>query len=574
MFRILLYIISLFFVLISCNKKKETISQETTNSSKLPPIEEGTLDLGDSATFNKNVALYNKKMDEIDSLWTELGVPKKMSDVKRPNLRDLSKKLLDTVSSIQKIIQNEDKGYLVPIKEGLYRENNNIDNGIDFSKIELATEQLRREAVFEAIKNVKEKFELKEDNMLIEQIRKNAGKRSQDAHTIALISANKEQTTQIIAELLQIKPKEVKMMVEIPNSENITTYKEAMRIPKKGVPKKIEEYLKTSNVSKNFRNRMTSHKYRSISNRTNFLTKAKKAKDAFMEKNPLWYSSKQAENYYSNQKLNVIYLPLGELSFADKVISHFQGINDQGDFTQGCIGIPDVIGKSKYKDFFNGTICNIGVKGVLVVEFTDNVLIDVNGPDLYVFEVGKIEPTKLEISKDGQNWINIGKIEGGTAYVDIHDFVQPNDTFNYIRLTDLETYSAVPGADVDAIATIGGALRLSLDSEVLFDTGKYQLKKEGKNAIKELAKQIENLKKGVITIEGHTDNVGEINYNLKLSQKRAKSVSNELKNHLPKNTFQWKEIGYGESRPLVKNDTDENRNKNRRVEILVLPINH
>ena len=60
---------------------------------------------------------------------------------------------------------------------------------------------------------------------------------------------------------------------------------------------------------------------------------------------------------------------------------------------------------------------------------------------------------------------------------------------------------------------------------------------------------------------------------MKLSQKRAHSVAVELKKSIPSTKFQWKEVGYGKSRPIVKNDSDANRKKNRRVEILVLPIN-
>ncbi len=42
----------------------------------------------------------------------------------------------------------------------------------------------------------------------------------------------------------------------------------------------------------------------------------------------------------------------------------------------------------------------------------------------------------------------------------------------------------MPGADIDAVAAIGGALRMNLDSAVLFETGKHELKEEGILAIK------------------------------------------------------------------------------------------
>ena len=131
--------------------------------------------------------------------------------------------------------------------------------------------------------------------------------------------------------------------------------------------------------------------------------------------------------------------------------------------------------------------------------------------------------------------------------------------------------SGLPGADVDAIAAIGAAMRLNLDSKVLFETGKSILKPEGIVALKELAHNIAVLKKGNVIVEGHTDDVGSAESNQRLSLERAKSVSNELKKLISGSSFRWKEMGLGESKPLVENDTEENRSKNRRVEVLVLP---
>ena len=62
----------------------------------------------------------------------------------------------------------------------------------------------------------------------------------------------------------------------------------------------------------------------------------------------------------------------------------------------------------------------LGCAGTLVVRFVDNVLLDVAGPDLYVFEVGPaIEPMRLAISPDGTAWTEVGDIRGGTAEIDI-----------------------------------------------------------------------------------------------------------------------------------------------------------
>jgi outer membrane protein OmpA-like peptidoglycan-associated protein len=74
-----------------------------------------------------------------------------------------------------------------------------------------------------------------------------------------------------------------------------------------------------------------------------------------------------------------------------------------------------------------------------------------------------------------------------------------------------------------------------------------------------------------IEISAHTDDVGTDEYNLDLSNKRAFSVTNYLRNHgVPSSQLVAK--GYGKSRPLVENTSDENRAKNRRVELVVLDV--
>ena len=263
-----------------------------------------------------------------------------------------------------------------------------------------------------------------------------------------------------------------------------------------------------------------------------------------------------------------VYLPLGKLSFADKVVkaNHPLLMTQQ---VKNVIGEPDVI-KGFLAEDITG-IHSLGLGGSLTIQFTNNALTNVNGPDLYIFEIGQIEPTDLEISKDGENWIRVGKIDGGVAEVDIAPFVKKGELFYYVRLKDLEEQSALPGADVDAIAAIGAAMRLNLERKVLFETGKSELKPEGIQALKELAESISILKKGNVIVEGHTDDVGSNETNQRLSLARAKSVSAELKKLIPESGFRWKEMGLGESKPLVDNDTNENRAINRRVEVLVVP---
>lgn len=75
-----------------------------------------------------------------------------------------------------------------------------------------------------------------------------------------------------------------------------------------------------------------------------------------------------------------------------------------------------------------------------------------------------------------------------------------------------------------------------------------------------------------IEISAHTDDIGTDEFNLQLSERRAASVKEYMvRNSIPH--FRMSNVGYGESSPIVPNDNDENRTKNRRVEIKVTALN-
>ncbi|MET1258821.1 OmpA family protein [Flagellimonas sp. DF-77] len=295
------------------------------------------------------------------------------------------------------------------------------------------------------------------------------------------------------------------------------------------------------------------------------LKKARRAKEKFRKMNPhLFFEDGKGATYFGSN--TAIYLPMGDLSFADELVDSKHP--EQLGTASNILGVPDGIELSKER---LENVHSLGLGGSVILQFTDNALVDVNGPDIFVFEMGKIEPTALEVSIDGKNWVSIGEIGGGTAQVDIGEYVEPNTLYYYVRLTDLMTSSAIPGADVDAVAAIGSAMRLNLDSSVLFDTGASNLKPEGVVAIKELVGQILFLEKGTIVVEGHTDDVGSSQNNQRLALARARSVSEELKKQLNDPGFDFIEKGFGERRPIATNETEEGRQKNRRVEVLVVP---
>ena len=72
-----------------------------------------------------------------------------------------------------------------------------------------------------------------------------------------------------------------------------------------------------------------------------------------------------------------------------------------------------------------------------------------------------------------------------------------------------------------------------------------------------------------IEVRGHTDNTGDKAYNDQLSLSRARAVVNYLIDHGIE-SYRLKSRGYGSSRPLDSNETEEGRQQNRRVEFLIL----
>ncbi len=100
-----------------------------------------------------------------------------------------------------------------------------------------------------------------------------------------------------------------------------------------------------------------------------------------------------------------------------------------------------------------------------------------------------------------------------------------------------------------------------------FDFDKATLKPDGIQAVQEIANLMQNDASLKLSIEGHTDNTGAADHNKKLSLDRAQAVVNKLI-ELNINADRLKATGFGADKPLVTNDSDENKAKNRRVEIV------
>lgn len=105
-------------------------------------------------------------------------------------------------------------------------------------------------------------------------------------------------------------------------------------------------------------------------------------------------------------------------------------------------------------------------------------------------------------------------------------------------------------------------------ADVLFDFGKYNLKPDAQIKLAKLSGIIQAHPGLHLAIEGHTDNIGGDEANMKLSQQRADAVRNFIvQQGLPQDAVSA--VGLGKAEPVADNSTSEGRQKNRRVEIIV-----
>lgn len=118
------------------------------------------------------------------------------------------------------------------------------------------------------------------------------------------------------------------------------------------------------------------------------------------------------------------------------------------------------------------------------------------------------------------------------------------------------------------VSTTENEINISIP-DVIFDFNSYKVKKEFITILSNLASKVKGYKELDIIVEGHTDDIGNDEYNLKLSESRAKEVANILISFgIDPTRISY--IGYGKTKPKVPNISESNRARNRRVEIKLI----
>lgn len=156
----------------------------------------------------------------------------------------------------------------------------------------------------------------------------------------------------------------------------------------------------------------------------------------------------------------------------------------------------------------------------------------------------------------------------------LQDAINKKDSVTLALVTSLKKEVGMNDPDIE-VNVEKGVVYISLSDKVLFKTGSYQISGRANEILGKVAKVINGKPDFEAMVEGHTDNVpygkrGGLLDNWDLSVKRATSIVRALQD-LGIAPERLVAAGRGEYDPLVPNTTAENRSKNRRTRILVLP---
>jgi outer membrane protein OmpA-like peptidoglycan-associated protein len=140
----------------------------------------------------------------------------------------------------------------------------------------------------------------------------------------------------------------------------------------------------------------------------------------------------------------------------------------------------------------------------------------------------------------------------------------------YMDRQERELRERTAGTDVQVVRQ-GDDIVLNMPSGITFATNSYTIQPQFQKTLDDVAKTLASYNQTFIDVYGHTDSTGNDAINVPLSQNRARAVSDYLSSRgvaLARIGTQ----GFGSSRPIASNDTEQGRQENRRVEIKIVPV--
>ncbi len=183
--------------------------------------------------------------------------------------------------------------------------------------------------------------------------------------------------------------------------------------------------------------------------------------------------------------------------------------------------------------------------------------------ELFDLETGKKVSVVQSDPVDGS--YSVVLTEGGDygVYATSHGYLYKNQNYNYVEKVSFKP--EVLDIYLDPLKTGN----ITVLNNIFFDYNSYELKEKSVTELQEVINLLQDNPELNVEIGGHTDNVGSKEYNHTLSLNRARAVLDYLILH---NIEDLRVLikGYGAVQPLVPNDSEENRSKNRRIEFKIL----
>ena len=268
------------------------------------------------------------------------------------------------------------------------------------------------------------------------------------------------------------------------------------------------------------------------------------------------YSIQDGDGEYSDENLTIKRNKDGSGQYTNKVTGVTLQVNAQGE--------------GQYLDEKNKISFQIGADGTGIYKDENNDVTITIAENSSTYTKGNItvknngDGSGTYIDKDKDLLIeNNGKgkaiitLKGKSTEVEAKPLEKPE------KFPKLKMVPPVPSVEANS-------LLITLDSGILFDVDKYDVRPEAKRALASLATVLKEADVKAFEVDGHTDSDASDEYNQVLSEKRANAVKDFLTSQGITAEITIK--GYGKTRPIASNDTPEGKQKNRRVEIVIPTI--
>ena len=268
------------------------------------------------------------------------------------------------------------------------------------------------------------------------------------------------------------------------------------------------------------------------------------------------YSIQDGDGEYSDENLTIKRNKDGSGQYTNKVTGVTLQVNAQGEgqYLDEKNKISFQIGADGtgiYKDENNDTTITIGKNNSTYTQ--GNITIENNGDGSGTYND---KDKDLLIKNDGKGKAII-TLKGKTTEVEAKP-LEKNEKFPRLKMVP-----PVPSVEANS-------LLITLDSGILFDVDKYDVRPEAKRALASLATVLKEADVKAFEVDGHTDSDAGDKHNQILSENRANAVKDFLASQGITAEITIK--GYGKTRPVASNDTPEGKQKNRRVEIIIPTI--